>query len=117
MLYVHMYVKYDFLLIWSNWNSKFTYIPWLPAIWQIINEKMISRKIFLHFTMQLRFFRHIAYFDRQSVVRKLQNFTATILLQKFRESNFLLKIFVENKICMAVDFSFFHTVIDGPVRT
>ena len=47
---------------------------------------------------------------------ELQNFTATVLSQKFRQFNVLLKNFTINwfdgkQICVAVIFSFFHTVI------
>ena len=48
-------------------------------------------------------------------VWKLQNFTAIIFSQKFREINFLLKNFTlswfdEKYFALAVNFSFFHTV-------
>ena len=40
-------------------------------------------------------------------VWKLLNFTATIFLQKFRESNYIN--WFDEKICMAVNFCLFHT--------
>ena len=52
--------------------------------------------------------------SKSLTVWKLRNFTATIFSQKFRKSNFLLKNstlnWFDEKNCMAVNFSFFHTV-------
>ena len=49
-----------------------------------------------------------------TTVYRIQNFTAIIFSQNYRESNFLLKSFTLNwfdeKICLVVNFSIFHTV-------
>ena len=54
------------------------------------------------------------------ICQKLRNFTTTLLLQKFRESNFSLKNFTQliwrKKFCMAaVNFSFFDNVVALPI--
>ena len=51
--------------------------------------------------------------DENSTVWKLQNFTATIFSQKFRQINVLpyYKLhWFDVKNCVVVNFSFFHTV-------
>ena len=71
-------------------------------------DKLVSRKIFEMGVKLQNCYATLA------TMWTLQNFTATILSQNFRESNFLLMSFTLNwfdEICMAVNFSFFHTVL------
>ena len=46
----------------------------------------------------------------ESALWKLWNFTVTVFSQIFRQINVLLKNFRRKIICLAVNFSFFHTV-------
>ena len=53
---------------------------------------------------------------------KLRNFSAMILFQKFRKTywftkEFCSKLIWRKKFCLAVNFSFFHTVLNLVIRT
>ena len=77
----------------------------LVHVWLILLRNLFSRKFFIK-----SWYKNFVKSTVCITVWKLRNFTAVILSQKFRESNFFSKFLWRKTIRMVVTFSFFHIV-------